>query len=278
MKLYTYKAFGINKNYGNLAGVCLEEMLSNKEKQKIAKKLGYSETAFIERRSENEFKIEFFTPNSQIEVCGHATIASFSFLFKEKIITQGNYIMDTTIGTFSVQVTSKGKVMMEQKLPIFYGKLDKEEIAISLGIGEDDIIDNVPINIVSTGLKDIFIGVKNREILYNMKPNFQFIKEISEKYKCIGYHVYTLECDNVAAECRNFAPLYDIDEECATGTSSGALSCLLYKYNMINKEECGNIILNQGKSMDNPCEIFVNLELYEGEIKSVYVGGQAFKN
>ena len=47
---------------------------------------------------------------------------------------------------------------------------------------------------------------------------------------------------------------------------------------MINEEECGNIILNQGKSMNNPCEIFVNLDLYQGEIKSVHVGGQAFKD
>ena len=47
----------------------------------------------------------------------------------------------------------------------------------------------------------------------------------------VGYHVFTLESLYGAnANCRNFAPLYDIPEEAATGTSNGALGCYLYSY------------------------------------------------
>lgn len=53
---------------------------------------------------------------------------------------------------------------------------------------------------------------------------------ISEKYDVVGYHLFTLDIpEDAAAECRNFAPLYDIPEESATGTSSGALLSYLHR-------------------------------------------------
>ena len=63
-----------------------------------------------------------------------------------------------------------------------------------------------------------------------MKPDFEKITAVSKKYNVIGYHVFTLETKfDSTAHCRNFAPLYDIPEESATGTSYGALSCYLFK-------------------------------------------------
>ncbi len=67
--------------------------------------------------------------------------------------------------------------------------------------------------------------------LNSIKPDFNKVSDISKKYDVTGYHVFTLETlEGATAHCRNFAPLYDIPEEAATGTSNGALSCYLYKY------------------------------------------------
>ncbi|WP_243577866.1 PhzF family phenazine biosynthesis protein [Clostridium minihomine] len=63
------------------------------------------------------------------------------------------------------------------------------------------------------------------------------VKEISQQYNTVGYHIFSLKSlhgDN--AYCRNFAPLYGIPEESATGTSSAALACYLYHYGKINEE------------------------------------------
>ena len=95
-------------------------------------------------------------------------------------------------------------------------------------------------------------------------------KEISKKYDVIGIHAFTTDGD-VDAYSRNFAPIVGIDEESATGTSNGALSCYLYKY--VNKKN--KYILRQGFSMGLPSEIKSELKVVEDEIIDVFVGGKA---
>ena len=102
------------------------------------------------------------------------------------------------------------------------------------------------------------------------------IKQISRKYNAVGYHVFALESLHGAnANCRNFAPLYDIPEESATGTSNGALGCYLYHYGKINDEKASNLVIEQGYSMKKPSEIMVSLTVKKNEIFEVKVGGNA---
>jgi predicted PhzF superfamily epimerase YddE/YHI9 len=66
-------------------------------------------------------------------------------------------------------------------------------------------------------LRDIFVSIKTLEDLNNIEPNFEKISQISKKYNVIGYHLFTLgTLFSSTAHCRNFAPLYDINEEAAT--------------------------------------------------------------
>ncbi|MBC8931820.1 PhzF family phenazine biosynthesis protein, partial [Escherichia coli] len=74
-----------------------------------------------------------------------------------------------------------------------------------------------PIQIVSTGLKDILVPIKSEADLYTLEPNFEEVKKVSKHYEVVGMHLYTFSDDRII--CRNFAPLFDINEEAATGTS-----------------------------------------------------------
>lgn len=85
---------------------------------------------------------------------------------------------------------------------------------------------------------------------------------IDSKHSCTAY-------------CRNLAPLYGIDEESATGTSSGALASYLHKYGILNESNYKNIFFYQGYVMDRPSEITVNLSVEGDQINKVQVGGMA---
>ena len=50
-------------------------------------------------------------------------------------------------------------------------------------------------------------------------PDFKALSELSERYHVVGVHAFTVNTADGDIHCRNFAPLYDIDEEAATGTS-----------------------------------------------------------
>lgn len=277
VQVYTVNSFSKTKDGGNPAGVVLNSDNLNDEQMKyIASKVAFSETAFIRQSKNADFEIKFFTPSEEVDLCGHATIAAFSTLLDNGIISPGTYSQDTKAGILNVRVNDDKQILMDQNRPKFYNKIHKNEIADSLGLELDAFEDHLPIEVVSTGLKDIFIAVKTKHDLYNLEPNMALISEISRKYESTGYHVFTLDVeDEYQAECRNFAPLYGIDEESATGTSNGALSCYMYKYDLLKKDTDLNLSIKQGYFMKQNSIINSSLVTTDNEITSVKVGGYA---
>lgn len=277
VKVHTLNAFAKTQEGGNPAGVVLEAgNLSDKQMQKIAQEVGFSETAFVSKSDKADFKVQFFTPNGEVDLCGHATIATFFLMTKLELIKVGKYTQETKAGVLNIEVKSNGAIFMNQNIPQFFQEIDKAEIANSLNIPTEMIDSDLPIQIVSTGLKDILIPISNLSDLHSIKPDFEKVSEISKKYDVVGYHLFTLETKfGSTAHCRNLAPLYDIPEESATGTSSGALSCYLWKNRKIDNQQSQNLVFEQGYSMEKPSEILVNLKIDEEKIMEVKVGGIA---
>ncbi len=111
MELFIVDAFTNQIFGGNQAGVVI---LSNSEDfpdasvmQKIAAELKHSETAFVKEVNHNTFKIRYFTPNNEIELCGHATISSFTVLRNEKKLNIGDYVLQTLAGNFNIVVATE---------------------------------------------------------------------------------------------------------------------------------------------------------------------------
>ena len=277
IKVYTLNAFAKTENGGNPAGVVLAaDALSKADMQKIATEIGFSETAFVKKSNKADFKVVFFTPKYEVDLCGHATIATFYLMMKKGIIIAGEYTQETKAGILKIECGKDNVIFMNQPKPQFHEILDKKEIAASLNINQDEIMEEFPIQLVATGLRDILIPIRSLKSLYKIKPNFEKISNICKSQDAVGYHLFSLETEYAAsAHCRNFAPLYDIPEEAATGTSSGALGCYLYKYGLILESNAEKLVFEQGYSMGKPSEILTSLVIHNQEIDEVKVGGIA---
>lgn len=279
MKINIYKvnSFAKINNGGNPAGVVLNaNSLSEMEMRRIAGMLGFSETAFVMKSKVADYKLRFFTPNAEVDLCGHATIGAFYAMVSLGVIKSGTYRQETNAGILGIEVYEDHSIMMEQTPPLFTEVVKKEELVDSLNIKVEDMLEDLPAQVVSTGLRDIIIPVKSIDILNAIRPNFEKIKEISRRYNVVGYHVFTLESlRGATAHCRNFAPLYDIPEEAATGTSNGALGCYLYRYGKIDKGQASKMVMEQGFAMGRLSEISVLLATENEEILGVKVGGSA---
>ena len=277
VKVYKLNSFAKTKEGGNAAGVVIDaDSLSEKEMGKIAAILGFSETAFLLPSDAADFRVRFFTPKNEVDLCGHATIAAFHTMAHLGLLKPDKYKQETKAGILGIEIKEDHSVMMNQPVPVFSEIIEKDEIADSLNIDTSQMLGDLPVQIVSTGLRDIMIPVKSIEILNEMMPDMEKIKSISQKYNAVGYHVFALESLHGAnANCRNFAPLYEIPEESATGTSNGALGCYLYHYGKINSGQESNIVFEQGYSMKKPSEILVSLSVKENKIQEVRVGGSA---
>jgi len=271
--VYVASAFSKDNVGGNKAGLVFDRPdLSAVQKMAIAKKLGYAETAFITSSSVADFCLEYFTPTEEVPLCGHATIGTFAILNLLNKLSKNNYTIETKSGVLSIKVDSDGMVFMEQNTPTFFNELSLDLFNDCLDV--NSINDKLPIQIVSTGLRDIMVPIKSTKYLQQLDPNFNVMTELSKEQNVIGVHAFALEegKDNITAICRNFAPLYDIDEESATGTSNCALACYLFKY----VEKKSQYIFEQGYNLNSPSRIIVNLKTHDDMIDAVFVGGYGY--
>lgn len=260
MKLFKVAAFLKEPHGGNKAGVCIDcEKLSDEEMLQTAKELGFSETAFVLKSDIADYKIRYFTPFHEIDVCGHATIATFNLLRDLSMIKEGKYKIEIKVGILSIDVKND-IVFMEQNSPIFYEEVDFKEIEACF-LESNFIDENLKVIIGSTGLKEIFVPVKEVELLHSLHVIKDELLELSVTHKVIGIHLFASneECD---AYSRNFAPIVGIDEESATGTSNAVLGCYFHKF--INKKI--EYIFRQGYAMESPSEIIVQIREKNDEI------------
>ena len=272
-------AFTETINGGNPAGVLLDSPdLTEEQMKHVSKKLAVSETAFVFPSEKADYKTRFFSPKVEVDLCGHATIATFFTMAKHGFFPHDKNIcvtQETKTGILPVNIYFTDKeeierVMMTQGKPVLRNvEYDMHEIANSLNINVEEFNDSLPKQVVSTGLFTLPLCINSFDILKNIKPDFGEVKKICTLLGIGSFHLFTFDTiePDSAYHARNFAPLYGINEDPVTGTANGAVSNYLVK-NKIIKER--NIICEQGDIIGRSGRVFVEID--EDTIR---VGGKA---
>ena len=275
MKAYVMDAFSAQIFGGNQAGVALPETpLSDALMQQIAAEFKHSETAFVQKEADGTVTLRYFTPAGEVELCGHATIASFALLRSLDLLQDGLHTAHTKAGDLTIDV-SGDTVWMDMAPPVLLRELPEAEwpaLYEAYGLTVADCPEGFVPKIVSTGLADIMMPVRDHETLMRAVQNAPVVTELSKHYDVTGVHMFCLGGEDCTAYCSNYAPLYDIPEECATGTSNGALTYYLYLQGLVKAGE-ENVFV-QGEHMNRPSEIRSRLKV-EGDAVTVQVGGRA---
>ncbi|WP_116770069.1 PhzF family phenazine biosynthesis protein [Maribacter litoralis] len=275
IKVQIINAFVDNDNGGNPAGLVLNsDKLTIEDKLKIAKKVGLSETAFVSKSTSADFKLDFFTPIKQIAHCGHATVATFSYLKQNAYVTGSTSSKETIDGSRAIKFDGE-LAFMQQKSPKFQSINDDQGLILkSLNLEKSDLLPNSPIEIVNTGNSFIIVPVKSPKVLKYIKPNFDLINEISEKYDLIGYYVFTpnMKSSTRDASARMFGPRYGITEEAGTGMAAGPLACYIFDKLKIKKKR---FLIQQGQFMNppSPSLIYVDIETRDNNIITGLMAG-----
>jgi len=281
MEIQTLKvnSFTSIRTGGNPAGVVLQpEGLSIAQMKRISQLLQVSETAFLFSSDVADYNVRFFSPAVEVDLCGHATIAAFTVLGKQKYNGTNKVIeltQETKAGILPVRLyfTENGDldyVLMQQQNPVFEPvSFDYTLLADILSISVNQIRSDLPQERVSTGLFTLPVCVSSFSVLKDMKPDFNRVKRFCRKHQIGSLHVFTfdtVEKDSLY-HARNFAPLYAIDEDPVTGTANGALCSYLRHHHLTSlkqiKCEQGDIIGKTGR---------VKISFIDDE---VWVGGNA---
>lgn len=278
-------AFTRNSSGGNPAGVVIDANgLSAEQMQNLAKHIGCSETAFVLPSEKADYRVRFFSPSVEVDLCGHATIATFYGLGEKDVLSfsQGvaSATQETNAGVLTVDVFKNNddqveKVMMEQGRPEFkQPEVTREEVARALNIDVPCLDKDAPLELVSTGLFSLYVGVTGLDVLGGLTPDFSRIKTLCQRIGAGSMYVFTFETKETSSSVhgRDFAPLYGINEDPVTGTASGALGCYLVKNHLSADRK---FVCEQGDFVDRPGKVYVEIEKNKDTITDVRVGGSA---
>lgn len=263
---FTREAFG-----GNPAGVALldgdfpDEGLMTQ----VAAELRYSETAFVQQNGPKEFTVRYFTPTGEVDLCGHATIATFGVLRQQGIIADGDICLNHTLAG-DLEVAIGEQVMMQMASPaVVDRRVDADRLHRIMDPTAAVRWPDSPIEIVSTGLPDIILPVASVEDLNSMRPDMEALSALSQELEVVGAHAFALADDGYTAHVRNFGPLYGIPEESATGTANAALTHYLQRRGIIAAGDTCRFL--QGEAMGRPSVVMTVLKP-DG---TIWVGGES---
>lgn len=254
------------------------DSLSAEQKQRIAAKLGLSETAFVSDSQVGDVKVAFFTPNRQIPHCGHATVATFGLLLQKGMVQEPGAVKESIEGPRRIDLVDN-KIYQSQlppkfiELPLF--DVNPADVTLSLGLPEAYVF-AAPLVIGDTGIPFLLVALPDEKVLQDLQPVQERIAAISDKLGLVGYYVFTTATAGADATTRMFAPSYGIPEEAATGMAAGPLACYLHNY--LGKQK-DRFLIHQGYLMQpaSPSQIEVQLTLdAQGRISALKAGGPAY--
>jgi PhzF family phenazine biosynthesis protein len=266
---------------GNVAGLVPDaEGLDTGQMQAIARELNASETAFLTGSDEADRRLRYFTPDTEVDLCGHATIAAHAYLHETGAVEAGTHSLATNVGVLDVEVEDDGRVWMTQAPPELHEvDVDHEACAAALGIDLDaleDVSDDLPLAWSSTGLPFLVVPVGFLEPLGDADPDVAAVESLCETVDATGVYAFTFDTIDPAATLhgRMFAPGAGVPEDPVTGTASGAVGAYLREFGAFEGgdgegELPAEMVFEQGHFVDRPGRVFVRAR------DEVRVGGRA---
>lgn len=275
LEIFQIDAFTKLPFKGNPAAVTFGDKLNTKEKQLIAKEMNLSETAFISKSNKADYKLQWFTPTSEVKICGHATIASLHFLKERKLLKTNKQISFETLSGILKCYCDGNNYFMQLPIPkISIYKKSKEELLKILGLKTNSYSKDLPFVIVNH--ETCYINVNSLDTLKNIEPDYNALLKlgkIKKEFRIIV--VYTLETfsKNNSAHSRCFVPYYGINEDPVTGSTNGPLLLVLMKLGLISQQKnIINVTFEQGDFIGRKGRVGVTFDSLKNEL---YISGKA---
>ena len=253
LDIYQVDAFTNHLFKGNPAAVVpLDSWVSDDVMQDIAAENNLSETAFYVRNDE-DFEIRWFTPTVEVNLCGHATLATAFVVFEREEVMGNHIVFNSKSGSLKVDKTENGMVL---NFPITV------PLATELPKWVKDVGGN-PIEAYTCG-EDVLLIYKSEDEIRNLSPNFVALKQVP--IRGIICSSRSEEYDFVS---RFFAPGVGINEDPVTGSAHTKLvpywASIMKKDNLFAKQ-----ISKRGGELK--CELIGDRVQLTGESRLFLVG------
>ena len=280
---YILDVFAEKRFSGNQLAVVIDGPdFTDEDRVAIAREFNFSETTFFAPSKDDEgaYPTRIFTPSGEIPFAGHPVLGT-AHVIRKCLEIKDSAEVRLNLPAGAVPVTQGSLLsgppvhIMKQPEPSFGRTIEHEVLAKVLGLRTEDLDNELPVEIVSTGLPFYIVPVLKLKsvasIVLDMTGYYDLVNNSAAKA------IYAFSADTYVGEnhfnARMFAPALGIDEDPATGSAAGCLAAYLSKYRRSTEPLTARI--EQGYEIGRRSLIQIKAEK-EGNSISVEVGGKVF--
>jgi PhzF family phenazine biosynthesis protein len=255
MHIHRVAAFTKDGRGGNPAGVVLAATLPlPAEMQSIAATVGYSETAFAAPDGQGSWTVRYYSPETEVPFCGHATIALGAVLCETH--GPGRYRLSLANAEIEVESGMQESVRWSalRSPPTRSAPADPELLAKAFeifGYSEADLDPDIPACEANGGTNHLIIALRSRAALarmhYDLARGRAFMRD-----HAIGTVAFIFRESERVFHARNAFAIGGVLEDPATGAAAAALAGMLRDVGVLHD---GEIVIYQGEDMGQPCRI-----------------------
>lgn len=226
MNVLKLAAFSQNGQGGNPAGVAFYDVMpSDEEMLRIAKEVGYSETAFLVKQGDN-WRVRYFAPELEVPFCGHATIALGAALRERFGVGEYKLVLNNSEITVRAEKSESGFMATLQSPETHSEDAPKEfvnEVLAGFNLTREQLDPAFPICFASGGAKHLILVAKERKTLADMQYDFEKVRALMMEQSLITISLLWQESDHVF-HSRNAFASGGVYEDPATGAAAAALA------------------------------------------------------
>lgn len=237
--------------------------------QAIAREIGFSETTFVTEAWDKGYRMRIFTPGQELPFAGHPTLGTAFVLVSEgrvrspltQVVEAGEYPVEVDV------VAGRGR--MTQLPPVFGAVFEDRRLAArAAALAPEDLRDDVPMQLVSTGLPHLMVPVRDVEVLRRASRVADAVGEVCKATGGESMYLFAETGDGVTA--RMFDWEAGVGEDPATGSAAGPLGAYLARYELAGMP--GAVRIRQGEQVGRPS--LLEVEVRAGtDAGQVVVGG-----
>jgi PhzF family phenazine biosynthesis protein len=275
-EILRYAAFTDDPRGGNPAGVVLDaSALEEQEMRAIAAEVGFSETAFLTGRGGDgrTFPVRYFSPESEVPFCGHATIAT-AVAFADRH-GPGDLALDTAAGRVQVGVVDDGAgpvATLTSVVPYVEStaRENVDEALAALGWARDDLDPALVPRVAYAGARHLILAAATRERLAALTYDFDRLRALMQANDWVTVDLVHRR-DATTFDARNPFPTGGVVEDPATGAAAAALGAYLRANDLIDPPAV--LTIHQGDDLGRPSVLTV--EVPRGGSTGIRVSGRA---
>jgi trans-2,3-dihydro-3-hydroxyanthranilate isomerase len=280
-RIHTVDVFAEKPLAGNQLAVVLDAKdIPGEEMQRIAKEMNISETTFVLPPADpaHAARVRIFTPASELPFAGHPTVGTAWVLSTQGLVPGGalEFVLEEGIGPVKVRgvKSADGLTFWMTHPELTFGAAERRRVkaAEAIGLAEDDLVPEVPVQVASTGNPFLFFALRDAIAVDRAVADMEQMSEVLEATHAFGAFLFAAIGGN-----RLYSRMFslDIPEDPATGSGSGPLGAFAVKYGLVPRAPKVAIVSEQGTKMGRQSFVHIGLT-YSGtdEVPShIEVGG-----